>query len=274
MAHRFDRPGLWAHGLTRTMERRNDRGNLITVPVWNGVVQEAPHKLADPLGWRDPQLVFVNSMSDMFHEAVDDDYLAAVFGIMAACPHHTFQVLTKRADRMRDFMKRFTDGVSASDSLAYCLAQAYARTEGHANATRRERILKAPVRLTGAWPLPNVWLGVSVEDRPRTERIDALQETPAAVRFLSCEPLLEDLGELQLDGIHWVIIGGESGPRARAMDLDWARNIKRQCEIQGVAVFVKQLGRRWSDDRLSKCLKGGKMRDWPSDLQVREMPAH
>lgn len=160
-------------------------------------------QLGLPLRWRQPRVVFVNSMSDLFHPAVDDDFIAAVFDVMAMCPQHTFQVLTKRPKRMAALARRL-------------------RPE----------------------PLANVWLGTSVEASPLLWRVDALRQTPSAVRFLSLEPLLGPLPDLDLDGVHWVITGGESGPRHRPIEVDWVRDIRDRCIEAGVAFFHKQWGGR------------------------------
>jgi protein gp37 len=158
-----------------------------------------PTALDRPLHWRRGRMVFVNSMSDLFHEAVPLTYIRRVFDVMERCPQHRFQVLTKRAARL---------------------------------------VALAP-RLP--WP-PNVWMGVSVESAQYRWRIRALREVPAAVRFLSLEPLLGPLGPLPLKGIHWVIVGGESGRGARPMDPAWVRSIQRQCQRAGVSFFFKQWG--------------------------------
>ncbi len=159
-----------------------------------------PEQLPAPFSWRSPCTVFVNSMSDLFHRDVPAPYIADVWRVMGLADWHTYQVLTKRAERMR-------------------------------------------VLLDGGSVLGNVWCGVSVEDRRYgVPRIEHLRETPAAVRFLSVEPLLEDLGPLDLRGIHWVIVGGESGPGCRPMAEPWVRNVKAQCDEQGVAFFFKQWG--------------------------------
>lgn len=158
-----------------------------------------PDLLDLPRRWRTPRLVFVNSMSDLFHEAVPLEFIRRVFDTMRACPHHTFQILTKRSRRLRDV---------AADL---------------------------------AWPA-NVWMGVSVEDERVLHRIADLRAVPAAVRFLSCEPLLGPLDSLPLEGIHWVIVGGESGPRARPMRAEWVRSLLRQCRRLGVPFFFKQWG--------------------------------
>jgi len=276
MAHRYNGPGLWGEGLTEITTRTHPvTGKTVEVPVWKGLLRTVPGKLTEPMGWRKPSLVFANSMSDLFHPGIPEDYRQAVLGVIAACPQHTFQVLTKRAEHMRDVMQALTQEVKDRFTLDFLFGMAYRLTLGRAIDSHRKRLLSAKTPTLNAadsWPLDNLWLGVSVEDRKRTSRIDALRETPAAVRFISFEPLLEDLGNLDLTGIGWAILGGESGSRARPMDLAWARKIVAQCREQGVPLFVKQLGRRWSDENLSKCLKGEKMKDWPKDLRVREMP--
>jgi protein gp37 len=163
-----------------------------------------PEKLTEPFSWRTPKLVFVNSMSDLFQPGVPDEYAAAVSRVMATADWHTYQVLTKRAARLRDLLSR---------KLRF--------------AARQE----------------NIWWGVSVEDREYgLPRIDHLRQAPAKVRFLSVEPLLEDLGEIDLSGITWVIVGGESGPGARPMRREWVVSIRRQCREQGVPFFFKQWG--------------------------------
>ncbi len=164
-----------------------------------------PDRLDQPLRRKAPTVYFVNSMSDLFHEAVPDAFIEKVMAVCAATPQHTYQVLTKRAERLPEFFE------------------------------------------TRACP-PNVWLGVSVEDRKYgVPRIDPLRRVRARVRFLSVEPLLEDLGPVDLSGIHWVIVGGESGAKARPMAPAWADNVRRQAQAQGVAFFFKQWG-AWGSD--------------------------
>jgi protein gp37 len=161
-------------------------------------------KLAEPLRWGRPKRVFVNSMSDLFHEDVPDGYIAAVASVMQRANWHTYQVLTKRSERMR------------------CLLE---------NALR-------PIAIE-----PHIWWGVSVEDRRHgLPRLEHLRQAPAVVRFLSVEPLLEDLGKIDLTGIAWVIVGGESGAGARPMQVEWVRGIRDQCRQAGVAFFFKQWG--------------------------------
>lgn len=188
-----------------------------------------PDQLDAPLRWRKPRRVFVNSMSDLFHEAFTNEQIAAVYGVMAACQRHTFQILTKRASRRAQWFAWY-EGSSGAGASPYA-----------ANLEACDRIGHAIGQGTNVWPLPNVWEGVSVEDRKYgIPRIDALRDTPAAVRFLSCEPLLEDLGALDLSGIDWVIAGAESGNGARPMNEDWVRSLRDQCAAAGVRFFYKQ----------------------------------
>ena len=152
-----------------------------------------------PLSWRKPRKVFVNSMSDLFHENVPLEFIQRVFATMQACPQHTFQILTKRSERLAELSSKLP------------------------------------------WP-PNVWMGVSIENAEVLNRIHDLATVPAAVRFLSCEPLIGPLDNLPLHGIHWVIVGGESGPRARPMQAKWVDSIFQQCRKANVRFFFKQWG--------------------------------
>jgi protein gp37 len=198
-----------------------------------------PEKLREPLRWRAPRRVFVNSMSDLFGEFVPDDYIDQVFGVMHACeyraipksedvfPWHTFQILTKRASRMREY-------------LATDRRREWARTAGRCALEGSSDRMHDYVAFREA-PAPHIHLGVSVEDRKYgVPRIDVLREVPAALRFLSVEPLLEDLGEINLTGIGWVIVGAESGRGARPMREDWVRSLRDQCAAAGVPFFYKQ----------------------------------
>ncbi len=163
-----------------------------------------PEKLADPFRWHKPRTVFVNSMSDLFHEGVTQDYILQVASVMRLARWHTYQILTKRSGRMRRLL---------------CGPLRDAAVEGH------------------------IWWGVSVEDRKHGfPRILDLQQTPAQVRFLSIEPLLEDLGAIPLSGISWVIVGGESGPKARPMRKEWVLSIRDQCKTLNIPFFFKQWG--------------------------------
>jgi protein gp37 len=274
-------------------------------------VQLMPDRLRDPLSWRKPCRVFVNSVSDLFHEDVNFEFIDRVFTTMALAKQHTFQVLTKRPERMREYFAGYRKSpVMPSLGVTF-------KDLPPDDICREGGTLIAP--------LPNVWLGVSVENQAAAdERIPHLLATPAAVRFLSCEPLLGpvDLEEIRIplagesfmtrsalhgtDGLNkgketpgrdkridWCIVGGESGPGSRPMHVEWARSLVRQCEAASVACFVKQLGSCASDPvnglagaalavpeeaaplvslRL-KDKKGGDPSEWPSDLQVREFPA-
>jgi protein gp37 len=183
-----------------------------------------PERLALPLRWTRPRRVFVNSMSDLAHPAVPDEYIAQVFAAMALGGRHTFQLLTKRPERMRVWL----NAASTEDAVR--------------DAARRMSPGRAHSIDLLPWPLPNVWLGASVENARWRTRIDELRDTPAAVRFLSCEPLLGPLGELDLGGIHWVIVGGESGPKHRPIREAWVTEVRDQCAAAGVPLFFKQWG--------------------------------
>jgi protein gp37 len=169
-----------------------------------------------PRSWKTPRLVFVNSMSDLFHRDVPLDFIQQVFQTMRDCPQHVFQILTKRSDRVCELGNQI------------------------------------------AWP-QNVWMGVSVENAAVLHRVDDLRIVPAAVRFLSCEPLIGSLATIDLRGIHWVIVGGESGPGARAIKIEWVREIYRACRKQKVPFFFKQWGGVRKD--LTGRLLGGKTYD-------------
>jgi protein gp37 len=265
VAARFSGPGQPYEGLVRIGKRSKGigaTGPMPRVPLgWNGVVRLVPDHLADPLRWRRPRRVFVNSMSDLFHEALTNEQVAAVFGVMAAAPRHTFQALTKRARRMREW---FAWATSQPVPVRRLIEDAALAVPG-----ALETIPKAPPR--APWPLPNVWLGVSVENQAAAdERIPELLATPAAVRFLSCEPLLGAVNLRHLDAeaaghgdmivvdaltgrqtdmgrpcadvarVDWVIAGCESGPGARPCDVAWLRSLRDQCMATAVAFFLKQ----------------------------------
>lgn len=240
-------------GLT---ERRDGRLD------WTGRINLLPDRLTQPLSWRKPKRIFVNSQADLFHKDVPDEYIAKVFAVMALAPQHTFQVLTKRHARMRSLLNK--------PEFRQLLAEA-APLYGAKNPDAAQDYVMS------TWPLPNVWLGVSVEDQKWANvRVPALLDTPAAVRWLSCEPLLGpvDLWEAVRDlryachacefgtnrgdcnthrpeRLDWVVVGGESGPGARPMHPRWARSLRRQCTEAGVPYFFKQWG-DWAEvDRAS-----------------------
>ena len=245
-------------------------------PRWTGEVRFLAERLAEPLSWRKPQRVFVNSMSDLFHEALSIPDIARVFAVMAQAERHTFQVLTKRAKRMRE--------VLASELFWADVDLAHIEMFSGDGGTEddRDRVANA----CGARVLPNVWLLVSVEDQATAdERIPHLLACPAAVRGVSYEPAIGPVAFQQLwmtshtaggdDGIGWVIVGGESGPGARPFDLAWARSVIAQCRAAGVACFFKQMGSRPMLDGAPMTLKHGKGADLgelPVDVRVREWP--
>lgn len=207
-----------------------------------------PHKLSEPLSWRKPTTVFVNSMSDLFGEFVPSEYIAAVHGVMAATPQHTYQILTKRAERLPawfDWMLEQDEDTDPDDGtpgrLEACWQALAHEVAHHPLGDGGPLHTKYSAEPLGPWPLPNVWYGVSVENRKHgVPRIDHIRRAPAAVRFLSIEPLLEDVGDLDLTGIHWVIAGAESGRKARPMEDNWVRRVRDQCTEQGVKFFFKQ----------------------------------
>ncbi len=258
-------------------------------PAWTGNVQLIESKLNEPLSWRKPQRVFVNSMSDLFHENLSDEAIDRVFAVMALCPQHTFQVLTKRPARMQAYF--------AGEPL-HRWVRLYWRWLKESDGVLLSTLKRDGWSWAGdeIWPgfLPNVWLGVSVENQKAADyRIPMLLQTPAAVRFVSYEPALEPVdfdkylrphwttlpGADSPPWLDWVIVGGESGPGARPFDIAWARSTIEQCEDAGVSCFVKQLGAKpffggkpFLRPR-GKKNKGGDIYEWPADLRVREFPA-
>jgi protein gp37 len=251
MAARFSKPGMWGHGFAEMQSGK---------PRWTGKVELQEDRLTIPMSWTKPAKVFPNSTSDFFHEKLSADDRVRLFAVMALCPHLTFQLLTKRAELMRQW---FADPDRADHV-------------GLAMLTFVDRIPHGHRRVP--WPLPNVWLGVSAERQQEAdERIPHLLQTPAAIRFVSLEPLLgpidltvlrngaglgegqrwlnalgvkgmdrgyvyEDLDTCSVPRIDWTIVGGESGPNARPMNPQWARDIRDQCKAAGVAYFHKQNG--------------------------------
>jgi len=218
-------------------------------PRWTGRVEMGNgQKLMEPVGWQRPRRVFVNSMGDLFHEGARDEWIEQVFAVMALEPQHVFMVLTKRAERMRRFLADV--GRSARERV-----ENKARFLGHLRG----------FRMLEAWPLPNVWLGVSVEDQRAAEvRVPELLATPAALRFVSCEPLLGPVDlytwlpilEIERESrspkdsyLDWVIVGGEPGPGARPTHPDWVRQIRDQCKAARVPFFFKQWGEWLPEDQ-------------------------
>lgn len=242
------------------------------------------HRLSQPLRWTKPRAIFVGSMADLFHEDVTDDFLDQVFAVMMLTPQHEYMLLTKRPERMREYMH--TRGPKAQPhSIGYWMGK---------------HDPSLPDRIPITWPPPNVGLMTTVEDQERAdERIPILLDTPAAWRGLSIEPQLEAI-ELrpcrELPRIDWVICGGESGPHAREFNLAWARSLRAQCAAAGVAFFMKQLGSRpfeWTPlpgtssvaagradaivpqpdvEPYPASHHGGNPDEWPEDLRIREFP--
>jgi protein gp37 len=206
-----------------------------------------PDALDIPLNRRKPATWFVNSMSDLFHARVPKTFVGSVWNTIAITPQHTYQILTKRPERMRRILSEWAE----------------------AGWMWRKHDLRWCGPLPG--PLPNVWLGTSIESDEYTYRADELRETPAAIRFLSLEPLLGPLPSLRFDGIDWVIIGGESGRNARPMEIDWVRALIAEARGAGTAVFVKQLGSVTGAD-WGAGPKGGDWTRWPSGIRFREFP--
>ena len=229
-------------------------------PRWTGLVRPFENELLAPLSWRKPRRVFVDSMSDLFHEDVPDAHIDAVFATMLACEflegrtRHTFQVLTKRAERMAAYfaappatlLDRW--GRAADRSIILDNADVYFSEAVYGACTNKWDENRCGLEKSAPWshpenlfPLRNVWLGVSCGTRKHgLPRLDHLRRVPAAVRFVSFEPLLEDLGDVDLDGIGWAIAGAESGPKARAMEEAWVRRLRDQCVARNVRFFYKQ----------------------------------
>lgn len=236
-----------------------------------------PDRLQKPLGWKKPAMVFVNSMSDLFHESVQPEWIDSIFAVMGLSQQHIYQVLTKRPARMQQELMRLSRSINPLEQSARDIGYTF-KFDG----------LSGIVHSTLPWPIPNVWLGVSAEDQATAEeRIDLLRQTPAAIRWVSFEPLLgpiylRDLRTLRVD---WVVIGGESGTRekSRKFDLRWAYDIVAQCRAAKVPVFIKQFGRNpffsgGHEEAARTNLKlhdshGGNMDEWPADLRIREFPA-
>jgi protein gp37 len=247
MSHRLEGMGQSKYAGLTVLNKRGERH-------FGGVVRCDESALEVPLRWRKPRRVFVNSMSDLFHEDVPPGFIRRVFAVMEDCPQHVFQILTKRPERALELAPELP------------------------------------------WP-PQVWMGTSVESAGYVHRVRTLRRIPARTRFLSCEPLLGPLPRLPLEGIHWVIVGGESGPGARPFAVEWGFEIIDQCKEAGVPLFFKQRGSNpvfiarsmasmfdnsgeqiLQEDKYQfipirqKDPKGGDPSEWPEDLRVRQFP--
>ncbi len=289
VAHRFNGPGLPYEGLTVI----GGDGE----PRWNGKITFHEDILLKPLHWKKPRKIFVNSMSDLFHENVSFDIIDKAFAVMALTPQHTYQILTKRPERMREYMM----GVGIAGEItgrSWRIHEA-----GHAMN------VKISEDVNFAVPIRNIWLGVSVEDQKTAdERIPILLNTPAACHWISAEPLLGPIdlrfylsnfwrtpSDKLYDTLNWVVVGGESGAGARPCDVNWIKQIIKDCKSAGCSVFVKQMGSLpimgeevWKNNSplniKSSSLprgfvavaftnkKGGDIEEWPEDLRIREYP--
>lgn len=297
VAARFSGRGQPYEGLARRTSNGEAR--------WTGKIMFVEKHLLDPIRWQEPKRIFVNSMSDLFHKGVTDQQLDTIFAVMVLASRHTFQVLTKRPERQREYIRDPQRTMLVNLEIRRILASL------GGNAKRLD------ARCVDEWPPQNFWPGVSVENQKAAdERIPILLDTPGSVRFLSCEPLLgpvnlqsaircprcEDYGELctcrsVFDGLSWVIVGGESGSHARPCNVQWIRRIVDQCRAASVAVFVKQLGakpgftlddeeRRGNtmpsyhhfDSDAGLYIKkmneghGSDPSEWPTELRVRDFP--
>lgn len=251
----------------RNCYAERDWVRLVHLPAYAGRaftdVACHPERLDQPLRWTKPRKIFVNSMSDLFHPDVPDEFIDRVFAVMALAPHHAFQVLTKRPARMREYLSRPAVEVRVGLAVMAMCMDSVARTKGKSKLGAGVLLKSGDINPGGlaTWPLPNVWLGVSVEDQSvADERIPLLLQTPAAVRWISAEPLLAPV-DLRLDrlsawnelaaandqpwaasSVDWVVVGGESGSNARPMRTDWARLLRDQCQAHDVPFFFKQVG--------------------------------
>lgn len=255
-------------------------------------IQIFPNRLEQPLKWKKPRKIFVNSMSDLFHDQIPDEYLDQVFAVMLACAtldnfDHTFQVLTKRPERMQQYFTERTPSelvqawAKAGDSWIHVgdgdmyfseYVESLTSYEWNDDGTAKKGSEHIPFgSLTGIFPLPNVWLGTSVESPKEKWRMDVLRKVPTVVRFVSFEPLLDDVGEVDFEGIHWAIAGGESGVNARPMHPDWARDLRDQCQVAGVPFFFKQFG-EWAPVHELRCneprIKGKPWYNFDPDTSV------
>lgn len=244
VAHRFSGAGLPYEGLVQFDSDGKSTGK------WNGQIKFVEDHLLDPMKWKAPRRIFVNSMSDLFHENVTDEMLDRIFAVMALCQQHTFQILTKRPKRMLEYLNQVSE---ERDMRRWINVSVEIMLDAGKPGEPDEMISDA------GWPLPNVWLGVSVEDQKAADvRIPLLLQPPAAIRFLSAEPLLGpvDLHKALYIGpeggheyaystrqmLHWVIAGGESGPGARPMHPEWVRSLRDQCKAADVPFYFKQWG--------------------------------
>lgn len=309
VAHRFSGPGLPYEGLVQLGANGKSTGK------WNGVIKFVENHLLDPLKWKDSRRIFVNSMSDLFHENVTDEIRDKIFAVIRLSPQHTLQILTKREDNMLRYMSDKDTPDRINEYLAFMTddmgIQRHLKDAGGVWC-EPQRGEYGRIELAGywdnldvVWPPPNAHLGVSVEDQKTADqRIPKLLDTPAAIRFISAEPLLGPIephrlahgdesnlnafkGQIEhlvqsqavkptpCNKLDWVIIGGESGRDARPFELHWAESLIKKCKEANVPVFMKQLG---SNPKFSGCRfitedkSGADPSEWPSALKVQEFP--
>ncbi len=265
-----------------------NRGNkkyegLVKNGKWTGEIRLFPDVLEDPLRWRQPRMIFTEFMGDLFHKSVPFEFIDKVMAVAMLCyTKHTFQILTKRPERMKEYFEELRAGKRLiGDSLRKIKREGFHNRLIVSGQLRIKDDYLPPYRTP-----PNLWLGVTIEHPDYKSRADILRQIPAAVRFLSIEPCLADMGELNLEGIDWVILGGESGPGARYCPVDNIRDVVGQCKEADVPVFVKQIhlwGVNWNKTLLeteeaAKLCTGSKMKlikdinQFPEDLQIREYP--
>lgn len=274
----------WANGMVRRIEsaQHSDNPTVTVTGQWNGEICLRPDWLAKPLHWRKPLVILVQTLGDLFHEQVPFEFIAAVYGVMAACPQHTFLVLTKRPERMLEFHRWIDEQSPKGLPRLECNMRALQEEERQGSELlHRERCADPD----GPWPLPNVWLGISAENQAELDRrVPLLLQVPAAHRWLSLEPLLgpldlfafmrghirdaslASLGVSSMPGIDWIAIGPETGPRARPCDVEWLRSVVRQCRDASVPAHVKAVP---VDGKPSK-----NPHEWPDDLSVQDEVPH
>ncbi|MBC6429679.1 phage Gp37/Gp68 family protein [Nostoc sp. HG1] len=256
------------------------------VSKWDGTVEFVKSQLIKPLYWRKSKRIFVCSMADLFHANVPDEWIHQVMAVAALSPQHTFQILTKRPERMKEYFSQQSLWVKWYEAAKENLWDAVSEKFGGLINLQQYFTLQP-------FPLPNMWLGASTENQQMADkRIPILLQIPASVRFLSCEPLLEEIDfrqagviqklisddsewELVNEDIQWIVVGGESGPNSRPCHIEWIESIVQQCQQSQTPVFVKQLGANAKFDQQrfkTRDNKGGDIEEFPQHLQVREFP--
>ena len=272
-------PNATIHAANAGLTARHRNGQL----DWTGTIRLLPERLDQPLHWAKPRRVFANSLSDLFHPDVPDDFIAHVWAVMALTPQHTYQILTKRPERIEPIL-----------STPRFYSQVLIAAQGLRTRFPRKGLGDIPISNPATHLLENVWIGTSCEDQAAADaRVPHLLATPAAVRFLSCEPLL---GPIDLEpwlwtvayhddgqgdvapeqepsgAISWCIVGGESGPGARPLQADWLNGLVERCIEADVPLFVKQTGSAWAREHGYTDRKGGSPEEWPTGWRIRQWP--